>query len=80
MKYIIDMAIRKSRKSAISANPSTLTAAVQTKSVSAAARKIASLVEEHMTEKGWSEEEKDERVASFSRGVDAIRARASRSR
>jgi hypothetical protein len=34
-------------------------------------RKMASLIEEHMTEKGWSEEEKNERVARFARRVEA---------
>jgi hypothetical protein len=34
-------------------------------------RKMASLIEEHMTEKGMSEEEKNERVARFARRVDA---------
>jgi hypothetical protein len=32
--------------------------------------KMASLIEEHMTEKGMSEEEKDERVARFARRVN----------
>jgi len=39
-------------------------------------RKMASLIEEHMTEKGWSEKERNERVARFSRRVDARRAKS----
>ena len=39
-------------------------------------KKMASLIEEHMTEKGWSEREKNERVARFSRRVDALRAKS----
>jgi hypothetical protein len=33
--------------------------------------KMAALIEEHMTEKGMSEKEKDERVARFARCVNA---------
>jgi hypothetical protein len=39
-------------------------------------RKMASLVEEHMSDKGWSETEKNDRVARFSRRVDALRAKS----
>ena len=39
-------------------------------------RKMASLIEEHMTEKGWSEKEKNERVARFARRVAARRSKS----
>ena len=42
-----------------------------------ALRTIASLIEEHMSELGLSEDEKDERVDSFSRHVDdAVHAKS----
>ena len=45
-----------------------------------AARKIASLIEEHMDERGLSEREKNQRVKSFGKRVDrAIQLRAKRS-
>jgi hypothetical protein len=45
-----------------------------------AARKIASIIEEHMTECGLSEREKNKRVKSFGKRVDrAIQLRAKRS-
>ncbi len=45
-----------------------------------AARKIASIIEEHMSECGLSEREKNKRVKSFGRRVDrAIQLRAKRS-
>jgi len=45
-----------------------------------AARKIASIIEEHMDECGLSEREKNKRVKSFSKRVDrAIQLRAKRS-
>jgi hypothetical protein len=40
-----------------------------------AAAKIASLVEEHMTECGLSEKQKDERVAEFGKRVDKTTGR-----
>ena len=40
-----------------------------------AAAKIASLIEEHMTECGLSEKQKNERVAGFSQRVDKATAR-----
>ncbi len=40
------------------------------------AQKIARLLEEHFDEMGWSEAERDERVASASAKVDAAVARA----
>jgi hypothetical protein len=45
-----------------------------------AARKIASIIEEHMNECGLSEREKDRRVKNFGKRVDrAIQLRAKRS-
>jgi len=45
-----------------------------------AARKIASIIEEHMTECGMSEREKNKRVKRFGKRVDrAIQSRAKRS-
>jgi hypothetical protein len=45
-----------------------------------AARKIASIIEEHMDECGLSEREKNKRVKSFGKRVDrAIQLRAKRS-
>jgi hypothetical protein len=45
----------------------------------AAARKMASLLESHMAECGFSEEEKNQRVAKFGKLVDqAIRSHAKR--
>lgn len=41
-----------------------------------ALKKIVSLIEEHMSEKGWSERDKGERVARFSRRVDARHAKS----
>ena len=41
-----------------------------------AASKIASLLEEHFDEMGWSEEERNRRVASAGARVDAAVARA----
>lgn len=50
------------------------------KTKAVAARKIASLIEEHMNECGLSEAEKDKRVKSFGKRVDrAIQLRAKRS-
>jgi hypothetical protein len=40
-----------------------------------AAAKIASLIEEHMTERGLSEKQKNERVADFGKRVDIATAR-----
>jgi hypothetical protein len=40
-----------------------------------AAAKIASLIEQHMTESGFSEKQKDERVAEFGKRVDKATAR-----
>jgi|HubBroStandDraft_1064217.scaffolds.fasta_scaffold258257_3 hypothetical protein len=40
-----------------------------------AAAKIASLVEEHMTESGFSEKDKNKRVAEFGKRVDKATAR-----
>jgi hypothetical protein len=37
---------------------------------------MASLIEEHMTEKGMFEEEKNERVTRFARRVDALVAKS----
>jgi hypothetical protein len=45
-----------------------------------AARKIASIIEDHMSECGLSEREKDRRVKNFGKRVDrAIQLRAKRS-
>ncbi len=45
-----------------------------------AARKIAVIIEEHMNECGFSEQEKNKRVKSFGKRVDrAIQLRAKRS-
>jgi hypothetical protein len=45
----------------------------------AAAQRIATLIEEHMTESGLSEQEKNKRVKQFSKRVDkAIARRAKR--
>ena len=51
-----------------------------TRRKAAAARKIASIIEEHMSECGLSEREKNKRVKSFGKRVDrAILLRAKRS-
>src|SRR6185437_13177761 len=70
-KYNSDMARRDSQRR------STPTIRGQKNRPSAAAQKIASLIEEHMSEKGWTEQEKKRRITSFSRRVDALRARPS---
>jgi hypothetical protein len=50
------------------------------KNKAAAARKIASIIEEHMNECGLSETEKNKRVKRFGKRVDrAIQLRAKRS-
>jgi F0F1-type ATP synthase membrane subunit b/b' len=41
-----------------------------------AAAKIARLIEEHFDEQGWSEEERNRRVASAGARIDAAVARA----
>jgi hypothetical protein len=43
-----------------------------------AAAKIASLIEEHMTERGFSEKQKNERVAEFAKRVDKATANHAR--
>jgi hypothetical protein len=45
---------------------------------SQAAAKIASLVEEHMTECGFSEEQKTQKVAEFGKRVDKTTARSAK--
>jgi hypothetical protein len=51
-----------------------------TRSKTEAARKIASIIEEHMDECGLPEREKNKRVKSFGKRVDrAIQLRAKRS-
>ncbi len=50
------------------------------KSKTEAARKIASIIEEHMDQSGLSEREKNKRVKNFGKRVDgAIQLRAKRS-
>jgi hypothetical protein len=41
--------------------------------------RIASLVETHMTERGFSEEEKNQRVEKFRKRVDVVTERRSKS-
>src|SRR6185437_12378125 len=77
VKYNSDMARRDSQRRLTSTSKSTPTIRGQKNRPSAAAQKIASLIEEHMSEKGWTEQEKKRRITSFSRRVDALRARPS---